>query len=301
MCIGNSMETMNASVTPLNLATRKSITKAQTQALQELNQAFSRTFSLSLSAWLGSNVQIVMTGAQRVIFTSMLETCDVESTYFSLCHFSPVEGNSIISMEMKLIAPVIHLGLGGTELTEEVEAPRELTDIDVAIMDTLMTRLCGELNHLWAQCGLRCEYGQRILPATLGRLFPRMEDMLCLTYQMHIGNMKGTLQIALGTAVSDMVLRELVRQDSKRVQSPATRETLRTRLSGMSVEGTLETMLFKISADEVLALEPGAIVRTGLSEGTDFLLSLSGQKVWQAGAIALGERRGAQLIERRSE
>lgn len=299
MCIDRGMGTTN-SPTTLNLATRKTITKAQMQALQELNQAFSRTFSLSLSAWLGANVQISMMGAERQVFTTLLENIDVEHTYFSFCHFSPVEGAAIISMELKLIAPVIHLGLGGVD-TDEIEEPRELTDIDVAIMDILMTRLCGELNQLWAQCGLRSEYGQRILPATLGRLFPRTEDMLCVTYRMHIGNMSGVMQIALATAVSETVLRELVRQDSKRVQNPATRQILRSRLSNMNIEGALETLPFKVTAQEIVGLEPGAIVRTGINEGTDFLFVISGERVWTASAIAVGERRGAHLIDRRTE
>lgn len=298
ICISTPRMDKTQQATPLNLATRKTITKAQTQALHELNQSFARTFSLSLSAWLGTNIQIGMTGAHRQVFTSMLETVEVEHNYFSLCHFSPVEGSAIISMDMKLITPVIHLGLGGIDMEEIPEQERELTDIDVAIMDILMSRLCVELNQLWAHCGLRSEYGQRVLPATLGRLYPRTEDMLCISYQMQIGNVQGTFQMVMSTAVSDMILRELVRQDSKRIQSPVTRQLLRSRLEGLKVEGALEMQPFRLSADQILNLEPGMVLRTDISEGADFFLSIEGGKNWTASPVCMGERRGARLIER---
>jgi len=154
------------------------------------------------------------------------------------------------------------------------------------------------MNQLWSQCGLKSEFDQRILPATLGRIYPRTEDMLCLTYQMKIGNVTGVLQIALATAVSDMLLRELVRQDSKRVQSPATRELLRSRLAALKLTGALETQSFQVSANSVVDLKPGAVLHTGIAEGSDFVFSLEGQPAWTAQAIAANEWRCAQLNER---
>jgi flagellar motor switch protein FliM len=279
----------------VDLSDRKSVTAEQMLMLVSLNQAFSRTLSIKLSAWLGATISIAMVAAERCLYESLLDTIEIERSYFGQSRFRSPDCRALFVMDLALTEPVVNLGLGGLAEIAGTGGPREVTQIDIAVVNTLLATICTEMNQMWAGCKLSSEFESEVPPANAARFFPRTENVLSFTYEMKIGTIEGVFQVAFATAVSDVILREIERQDRQRVQSPDTRELLERRLGQVRLPTTLRLPSFRLRASELMRLEPGLVFKSSLARTTPFQFSVTGGPAWEATAVVVDSRVSARL------
>jgi flagellar motor switch protein FliM len=279
----------------VDFADRKSITAEQMMMLVSLNQAFCRALSIKLSAWLGASIKIAMVAAERCLYQSLLDTIDVEGSYFGQSRFRSPDCRALFAMDLTLTEPVVNLGLGGLAEIAGTGGKREVTQIDIAVVNTLLATISSEMNHMWVACKLHADFESEVPPANSARFFPRSENVLSFIYEMQIGSVQGTFQVAFATAVSDVILREIERQDSERVQSPAIREMLERRLSEVVQPATLRLPSFNILASELLHLKPGLVLKSSLARTTPFCFAVEGGPAWEATAVVIDSRVSARL------
>jgi flagellar motor switch protein FliM len=279
----------------VNFADRKSITAEQMLMLVSMNQAFSRTLSIKLSAWLGASIKVSMVAAERCLYQDLLETIDVEASYFAQCRFRSPDCRALFVMDMALTEPVVNLGLGGLAEIPGDGVQREVTLIDTAVVNIMLTTISSEMNHMWIACGLHADFESEVPQANSARFFSRGENVLSFIYEMTIGKVQGTFQIAFATAASDVILREIERQDSRRVQSPATRQMLEQRLAEVMQPATLRLPAFRLRAAELMRLEPGSVLKSTLARSSPFRFAVEGGPSWEATAVVVDSRVSARL------
>ncbi|QHN03887.1 hypothetical protein FTO74_11265 [Granulicella sp. WH15] len=281
---------------PVNFADRKSINAEQMAMLFGLNQAFSRSLSLKLSAWLGASIRISMTAAERCLYQNLLETIAIESSHFGQCRFRSPDSRVLFALDLALVEPVVNLGLGGLTDITGTGAKRDITQIDIALVNILFSMICAEMNHMWITCKLVADFESEVPRANAARFFTHSENVLSFIYEVQIGNIQGTFQMAFATAVSDVVLREIDRHDSQRIQPPATREILERRLSEVVQPVTLRLPPFRVLASAITQLQPGQILKSNLARATPFRFAAPpGGPVWEATAVVVDSRVSARL------
>lgn len=285
-----------AAPTVVNFAKRASISAEQMQMLVSVNQVFSQSLGISLSARLNAPVTLAMVVAERSLYHNLLDTIDLDASYLSQSRFKSPDARSLISLDLGLVEPLVHLALGGLTAIPKSKAIRELTQIDNAIMEILMGTVCTEMNLMWAPFGLQAVYDGRVVPIHARRFYPQSEYVLSFTYEVHIGDRTGSLQIALATVIASAILREADRRDHERIQPPATRTLLQGRIGGLGVRSTLRLPPFKVMASEVINLRPGALLESGLPTTTPCLLGMATGPTWEALPMLADERIAAKLV-----
>ncbi|WP_161570860.1 hypothetical protein [Granulicella sibirica] len=281
---------------PVNFAKRASISAEQMQMLVSVNQVFSQSLSINLSARLGAPITLAMVVAERSLFHDFIDTIDFETCYIAQSRFRTPDAGSMLSMDLTLVEPLVHLALGGLTTIPKATQTRELTQIDTAIMEILMGIVCAEMNHMWAPFGLQASYDSRVMPVSARRFFPQSEYILTFTYEMHVGDRQGSLQISLATVIASALLREVDRRDHERIQPAATRRLLQERLGALGVRSTLRLPAFRVLASEILNLRAGTLLESDLPTTTPCLLGMSEGPTWEAQPMLSDQRIAAKLV-----
>ncbi len=285
-------------IMPVDFANRASITPEQMQILVSLNASFSQSLSVNLSSWLGASIKLAMMSVERCMYPSMLDMIDLPQSYFAQLRFRSPDARALVSLDLALVEPVVHLGLGGAiDNAPKEPTKREPTQIDVAIMEILLESISNEMNRMWAPYGLQAGYEARVLPPSVNRVFPATEYVLCFTYEIQIGNTQGVMQVALATAIASMLLRGVGGRSTDRVQPPATRHMLQNRLEQIGFRTTLRLPHFKVRASEIVNLAPGAILRSSLPRTTPAIFTLPGGPTWDAVPAVSDGRIAAKLLK----
>jgi flagellar motor switch protein FliM len=284
-------------IVPVDFANRSSITPEQMQVLMSLNQMFSQSLSVNLSSWLGANIRVAMVSAERCMFPSLLDVVDLPNSYFAQLRFRSPDARALVCMDLSLVEPVVHLGLGGLTAIPAPSTLREPTQIDVAIMEILLGTITSEMNRMWAPYGLQAAYETRLLASNVNRTFPHTEYVLYFTFEIQIGEIQGVMQVALATSIASMLLRGVGGRESERVQPAATRHLLQNRLEAIPFRTTLSLPAFKVRASEIVTLEPGTILRSTLPRSTPAVFALPGGPAWEAVPAVSDGRIAAKLLK----
>jgi flagellar motor switch protein FliM len=284
-----------AKIVSVDFADRKPLTSEQMKMLVSLNQPFTRSASDALSGWLAANVSISMIAVERTLYQDHLRTMLDEDLYMVEGRFEGSGAAALLSMYQELVGAVVHLGLGGRADAPIPSTQRELSPIDDAIMQILLTTLWSELNKIWRSCGLKAIYEKRILKANAPKVFPQSEYLLSFTYEVHMGTAEGILQLSLSTTVADILLRELGRQDRHRIQPPETHRLLRQRFAQTRHTASLTLPPFRIMASDLLELQPGFVLHSGIARPTPARFCVPGGPVWNATPATRGSRLVAEI------
>ena len=290
-----------ASATPINFAKLGSISPEQMQMLTSVNQVFSQNLAMTLSARLGAPINLTMVAAERSLYHKLIDTIDLEAAYLAQSRFKNPDARSLITMDLGLVEPLVHLALGGLTTIPKVAAQREITQIDVAILEILMNAFSTEMNGMWAQFGLQAAYESRIVPVHAKRFFPPTEYVLSFTYEMEVGDRKGSLQIILATVIASALLRDIDIRENDRTQPPATRRLLQERLGGLGVRTTLRLPPFKVMASDIVNLHEGMLLESNLPTTTPCLLGMADGPLWEAVPELSDERIAARLLRPHTE
>jgi flagellar motor switch protein FliM len=191
----------------------------------------------------------------------------------------------------------IHLSLGGKPDIPEFVKVREATALDAAVIDVFLDAIWAELNRMWASCEMVAKYKTEVPGSRLAKVFPESEELMTFTYGIKIEKIEGKLQIALPSAVAGVLLREMERKDVGRAASPEARQMLCERLATTQHVAYLRLPQFRMSMAQLLNLEPGSIVSSGLPESTMAQFSIRGGPVWNSPLARRGVRLVAQIGE----
>ena len=156
---------------------------------------------------------------------------------------------------------MIDLLLGGEGKASE---PRELTDIEEAILSGVVEAICRELTTAWQPVGLSFSFEKRQMQTQTPRLIPVSEKTLCLSFELRLAETSGLLNLAFPAVASNTILRRLAGERSRqRRHSEETRRRMR-ELAGACRTGTaLYLPPVRVAAGALGELRPGAFCAWG--------------------------------------
>ena len=235
--------------TAINFAKLGSISPEQMQMLISVNQVFSQNLGMTLSARLGAPINLTMVAAERSLYHKLVDNIDFDSSYLAQSRFKSPDARSLLTLDLSLVEPLVHLALGGLTTIPKVSAQRELTQIDIAILEILMNAFSTEMNSMWAQFGLQASYESRVVPVHAKRFFPPAEYVLSFTYEMQVGDRQGARFRSFSPPSSPppCCAKSIFATTTVR-NHPATRRLLQERLGGLGVRTTLRLPPFKVMA-----------------------------------------------------
>lgn len=275
-----------------NFARAGQISNEQLRAISMLNDLFARNLTHNLAAWLRCRFQVNLVSAEQIPFSEFLMRIP-EISYVTSVRLDPLGALSVLQLDLGLAPPIIDLLLGGNGK----EGPlRELTDIEEAILESVVEIICRELTSAWQSVGLSFSFEKRQMQTQVARIMSVNEKTLCLTFEIRMPQGSGLLNLAFPAVVANTILRRLTSDWGRRHRHVSeTRAQIEVAAHRIRLGASVQLPSVRIAAREIESLRPGDVLRLGLSTAASAEWRVGGQTLGTAEVVQQGSHRGARL------
>jgi flagellar motor switch protein FliM len=281
-----------------DLGKSSALTADQVRSVTTLHESLARRLGNSLGAYLRVGFEMNLVSAEQLNYLEFLARVP-ELTYFAALRILPIDARAAIQADLSLVYPIVDLVLGGSG-ADPIE-PRELTEIEEQIFETVVSIVARDLQTTWAPVlPLDIQFDQRQQLSQIQSLMLPLEKILSLSFEIRLPDARGSLNMAFPAVVANALLRKMSAQwsYSERIPSRDSRRRMRERLLGSHFEAQLRLPPSFLSVRELLSLEPGHVLILPKRAPEPIHLNIAGRPMFLAYPVRLGTQRGAR-IERR--
>ncbi|HEV2619855.1 MAG TPA: hypothetical protein VGU23_07940, partial [Acidobacteriaceae bacterium] len=176
-----------------NFSRSGQISNEQMQAISTVNDLFARNLTHNLGAWLRTQFNVALVSAEQMTYSDFTQIIP-ETTYVCSARLEPLDVMGVVQMDLIMAPPIVDLLLGGVGRGGDL---REPTDIEDAILISVMEIIMRELNLAWGPVGLKFSLDKREGEAQVQRLMPGTEKILCVSFEVRMPEVQGSLNLCL--------------------------------------------------------------------------------------------------------
>ncbi len=233
-------------VLPYDFRRPNRIAREQVRTLQMLHDGFARNLTTSLSAYLRSVLDVQLTSVEQLSYGEFMLSVTAPAV-LGIFEMAPLKGGAVLDVNPSLVFPMIDRILGGTG--RAAAQIRELTEIERALATRIFRKLVSDLQQAWSQLG---RFECRLLNVETNPQFVQLTSpndlVILITFDMHLGEVTGVLNLCLPFATLEPVLPKLMTQRWFGTPLPAA--------DGGAVSKEIETHLRATRLDLRAVLEP---------------------------------------------
>jgi flagellar motor switch protein FliM len=275
-----------------NFSRAGQISNEELQAISTVNDLFARNLTHNLGAWLRTQFGVTLASAEQIMYSEFTERIP-ETTYLCSVRLEPLDVMGVVQMDLTMAPPIVDLLLGGVG---RAGALREPTDIEDEILISVMEIVVRELNLAWQPVGLKFTLDKREREAQVLRLMPAGEKTLCMSFEVRMPEVQGSLSLCLPAVVLNTILRRLIAErDRPRRRSMESRDRISVLMGEARFGGVLQFPPLRLNAGELAALVPGKVLRLPLARNAASELRVGGLPIFQAIPVRSGDHRGVQV------
>ena len=270
----------------------------QVRVVTTLHESFARRLGGSLGAYLRVGFDMNLVSVEQILYSEFLSRLP-ELTYLASFQVLPLDARATMQADLSLVFPIVDLVLGGSG-ADPID-PRELTEIEEQIFETVVRLIARDLQTTWAPVlPLDIQFDQRQQHTQVHGLMLPTEKVMSLTFEIRLPDARGTLNLAFPAVISNALLRKLSVQWSYAERSPSqeSRQQLQDRLLESRFSVNLSLPPSPLSIREVVELEPGRVLVLPKRAQDPINFNVAGKAMFRAYPIRQGTSRGAR-IERR--
>jgi flagellar motor switch protein FliM len=275
-----------------NFSRAGQISNEQMQAISTVNDLFARNLTHNLGAWLRTRFEVTLASAEQMMYAEFTERIP-EPAYVCSARLEPLDVMGVVQMDLTMAPPIVDLLLGGVGRAGPL---REPTDIEDAILLSVMEIVMRELNMAWQPVGLKFALDKREMEAQVSRLMSPTEKILCVSFEVRMPEAQGALNLCLPSVVLNTILRRLIAErDRPRRRSFEARDRLTYLMSESQFGAVLQFPPMRLNAQELADLAPDKVLRLPLPRQSMAELRVGGLPIFRAQPVRSGEHRGAQV------
>ena len=268
------------------------ISNDQMRAISSVNDLFARNLMHTLGAWLRTPFKMKLVAGEQLPFSEFLERLSSPS-YICSIRLEPLGAVGLLELELPLASPIVDVLLGGVG---RAWPTRELTDIEEAILSSVVQLAVRELNLAWQSVGLEFVFEKRESEPTVPRMMTAGEKTLCVSFEARMPEAQGAMNLCLPAVVLNAILRRLISEgDRPKRKSKDAQERIRELMGEAKIGAVLQLPMMRLRGSELVALAPGTVLRLPLAKHAVSELRVGGLQFGRAHPVMTGEHRGAQL------
>jgi flagellar motor switch protein FliM len=260
------------------------------RALTAIHEGFAESVSNALDAYIGTSIAVKLDAVDQ------LSIKDHVAEIPAHCLIVPGSANSIfVEFDNELVFPIIELLLGGSG--EAKDAGRELSEIEEEIMQDILLLIWRQAVTAWRMPNLELAVSTRIKAGEMSQAFAMNEKATVLRFEARVGNTTGAFRlVASAEFVSTLLKQTKFEQPQKRSRIRSfPMPPLRERILDCDVEVTAELPSLRVSVRDLIALQPGSVLKLHAPIRNPGMLTAAGHGLFEAAPVRIGSQRAAQL------
>jgi flagellar motor switch protein FliM len=269
----------------------------QQRRLERAHEAFCRTAATQLGAELLTEIEMEVLGVDQLTWSTAIAQVPQPSIN-AIVGANPLGTQVLMCAELSLVLRLVERLLGGVGSGKT--RPRELTEIEMAIVRRVFITLLEQLTVTWDELvGVSFDLLELESQITTIHLAPPSEPTLVLTMEVKIDKTSSTIALVCPYRAIESVLPSLSgSQYGEASVDPGAAEAVRRGLAGVDVEVRAEVASRNLSLDELLTLQPGDVLRFGVPAAEGVKLFAGHVPAHRALPGRNGNRRAVQIVER---
>ena len=269
----------------------------QQRRLERAHEAFCRTAATQLSAELLTDVEMEVLGVDQLTWSTAIGQTP-QPSISAIVQANPLGTQFLMSTELSLVLRLVERLLGGPGSGKV--RPRELTEIEMAIVRRVYGTLLEQLSIVWDELvDVRFDLLELESQINTIHLAPPSEPTLVLTMEVKIESSSSTISLICPYRSIEAVLPRLSgSQYGTAVADPGSADAVRRGVAGVDVEVRAEVASRWIPIDEVLDLKAGDVLKLGQPADEGVRLFAGHVPAHRARPGRNGNRRAVQIVER---
>jgi flagellar motor switch protein FliM len=241
--------------------------KDQIRTVAVMHETFARLVTTTLSAELRILAHVRCASVDQLTYEEFIRSIPNPTT-IAVLEMDPLKGSAVLEIDPALTFAIIDRILGGRG---EETPNRDLTDIECAVMERIVTRMIANLNEAWATVvDLRPRLGRIETNPQFTQVVPPTEMVVLVTLETRIGDVKGMVNFCIPWLTIESIIPKLSAQYFYQVPRPP--HPAPTSTSGLAADAEVYFEAERLSLGDLTRLRKGSRVRVpDLAAGTAVL------------------------------
>ncbi len=238
------------------------VSKEQLRAVKGIHDKMARNLASQISSIMRSIVEIQLHSVDQMTYGEFLMSLP-SPTSFNVFSIKPLDGNCIIEINPSIAFPMIDRLLGG--LGESYESTRELTDIELNLLDAILRIVMQRLKEGWAPItDMYPTIETKESSPNVVQIVSQNEIVIMVVMEIIIGNSSGMINLCYPVIYLEPILSRLANRDIMLGETNAKKsrnKELNTLISRAEVFSEAILGKAELSVGDLLELKSGDIVR----------------------------------------
>jgi len=274
------------------------VSKEQLRAVKGIHDKMARNLASQVSSIMRSIVEIQLHSVDQMTYGEFLMSLPIP-TSFNVFSIKPLDGSCVIEINPSIAFPMIDRLLGG--IGESFEATRELTDIELNLLDAILRIVMQRLKEAWGPVtDMYPVVEAKESSPNVVQIVSQNEIVIMVVMEIIIGNSSGMINICYPVIHLEPILSRLANRDIMLGETSA-KKSRNKELNALigRAEVFSEAILGKtiLSVGELLDLAKGDIVRLDRPADDHAIISIDKKDLF-LGEIGLHRFRKSVKIEK---
>lgn len=259
------------------------VSKEQLRAIKSIHDKLARNLSSNISTVMRSIIEIHLQSVDQMTYGEFLMSLP-SPTSFNIFSLKPLEGSAVLEINPSIAFPMLDRLLGGQG--EAYESDRELTDIELNLLETILKLIISKLKDSWSQIiDLYPVVESKETSPNVVQIVAQNEIVIMIVLEITIGETSGMINLAYPVIYLEPILSKLASKDimlgetsAKKSRNLELRELLKR--ADIVNEGILGTSSLNIK--DLLNLKKGSIIRLDRPANDSATITIDKKEIFKA-------------------
>lgn len=272
------------------------VSKEQLRAIKGIHDKLARSLASEISSILRSIVEIQLHSVDQMTYGEFLMSLP-NPTSFNVFSMKPLEGSGVVEVNPSIVFPIIDRLLGGSGDVFEVN--RELTDIEVNLLDSILKIIAKQLKESWAPItDFNSVIESKETSPNVIQIVSQNEIVIMIVMEITIGSCSGMMNFCYPVIHLESILSKLANREFS-ISSQNTKKSRNDELNvlitrtSLDVEAILGESL--MSVQSLLALSCGDVIKLDRVADDTAILSIDRKNLF-TGKMAINRFRKSITI-----
>ncbi len=273
--------------------------KDQIRTLQMMHETFARLTTTSLSAQLRTLVHVHVVSVDQLTYEEFTRSIPSPTT-MGIVNMDPLKGNAVIELDPSITFAIIDRLFGGKG--ESLKTKRELTDIELSVIEGILVRVLGNLRESWANViDLRPRLGNIETNPQFAQVVPPNSMVVLTTFDTKVGDVEGMMNFCIPYITIEPIISKLSAQywysSIRKGVSTENLSLLKEQLGEVEVEVIAKLGETELKFGEIAAIREGDIIRLDETIKQDAEVIIGSGPKFRGKPGVSGNRRAIQIRE----
>src|SRR6056297_873 len=275
--------------------------KDHIRTLQMMHETFARLTTTSLSAQLRSLVQLHVASVDQLTYEEFIRSIPNPTT-LAVVNMDPLKGSAVLEIDPSITFTIIDKLFGGTG--ESTKISRELTDIELSVMEGIIVRILGNLREAWSNViDLRPRLGNIETNPQFAQIVPPNDMVVLITLETKVGEVEGMTNLCIPYITIEPVISKLSAQywysSIRKGTTDENMTIIQSRLETVNLPIIAEIGEVEVTMNEIMNLQAGDVVKLPNTQvNSEMVIRIGGRKKYKCRPGLIGSRLAVQVGEK---